>query len=332
MVRFRTEVNVATPDRLLSYASKLMLMGSCFTENIGIRFIEGRFNANLNPFGILYNPLSIARAIDHLVGNSVIDESNLWQHNGLWHHFDFHGRFSSLIREQAIKAMNEAISAGHQSLKQAEVLFITYGTAYVFEDVETQMVVGNCHKLPANRFYRYRLTPNEVIEAIAQMMDKILMFNPTLEVVFTVSPVRHLKDSAHGNQLSKSTLLLAVDEIVGRYRTASYFPAYELVLDDLRDYRFYDIDMVHPNTQASDYVWEKLVSGLLDEQAMEYLKETEQLNRARQHRPLFRESLEYRKFLESNLQKVDALMKKYPLAQLNADWDYFSTELEGLTQ
>ncbi len=307
----------------ISYNSVLLFMGSCFSENIGEKFTERRFNAMINPFGVLYNPVSVKQSIEILLNRSLFDGDMLFKHEGLWHSFYHHSRFSSPDKDEVVETINKSIVEGHEKLKIADFLFITFGSAWIFQDVEDERIVANCHKLPASRFRRFRLNVDEIVESYSQLMVALKEFNPDLNIVLTVSPVRHWKDGAHGNQLSKSVLLLAIDELVSRFSKVGYFPSYELVMDDLRDYRFYAEDMLHPGSLAVDYIWDRLSDMYFDAKAGEYVREMEKVIRAVSHKPFNRKGDEYRKFAKRESERLKEMIKRFPGVDLTEYYDFF---------
>ena len=262
--------NLTTPviaSRLpftLDFASGIVSLGSCFADEIGARLQESDFLIDINPFGALYNPASIASALQRIIDDHPIGEEDLVQHEGLWHSWHHHGSFSRPTQEECLATCNNRIHQAHAALKEASLLMVTFGTAWVFE--HKGMVVANCHKLPPQEFVRRRMTVEEIVALWSPLLQKLSTFNPQLTTLFTVSPIRHMADGAHGNQLSKATLLLAVDELLSSltsHLSPCYFPAYEIVLDELRDYRFYGPDMTHPTPLAVDVVWERFQSATM---------------------------------------------------------------------
>ena len=320
--RFRTEIQIQKPQIPVSYSSGLSFMGSCFAETIGEKFKESRFKTCINPFGILYNPVSVAQSLELLMEPVAFSENDLINRAGLWHSFHHHGKFSSPDKGLALTLINKSMNEGSSFLRHTDFLFITFGTSYVYEHIKLGKVVSNCHKFPATEFNRYRLEVDEIVELYKTLIVKLLVFNPKIKIVFTVSPVRHWKDGAHGNQVSKSVLLLAIDQLETLFDHVSYFPSYELLLDDLRDYRFYSEDLLHPNSLASEYIWEK-IRNLFDDNTKQFCNETLQLQKARNHRPLFPDSVEYSNFLETMLEKVNHLIDRYPDANFISDRDFF---------
>ena len=238
----------------VDYSTGIVSLGSCFADEIGARLQEGDFHVEQNSFGALYNPASIAAAVRRLMEDREIGMEDLVDHEGLWHSWHHHGSFSRTTPEETLAVCNDRIHLAHKALKEASLLMVTFGTAWVFE--KEGEIVANCHKLPPQMFVRSRMTVEEITALWQPLLQELEAYYPKLNVLFTVSPIRHMADGAHGNQLSKSTLLLAVDQLVDGNRFF-YFPSYEIVLDELRDYRFYDEKMTHPTSVAVDVVWER---------------------------------------------------------------------------
>ena len=242
----------------IDYSTGIVSLGSCFADEIGARLQEGDFHVELNPFGALYNPASIAAAVRRLVDDSPIGREDLVQNEGYWHSWHHHGSFSRATAGATLMVCNSRLHRAHAALGEASLLMVTFGTAWVFE--RKGAIVANCHKVAPQEFARRRMTVEEIVALWQPLLEELAAYYPGLHVLFTVSPIRHMADGAHGNQLSKSTLLLAVDQLIAqnsRLKTLSYFPAYEIVLDELRDYRFFDEKMTHPTSVAVDVVWER---------------------------------------------------------------------------
>ena len=263
MPQLNTPVNVSPLPVQIDADSVVVSLGSCFADEIGQRMLQGGFNVDVNPFGTLYNPASVAAALERLIEDREVGEDDLVQHEGLYHSWHHHGSFSRPTVEETLEACNNRIHAAHSLLLKADVLLVTFGTAWVFErkmESVERSVVANCHKLPASTFERRRMSVGEIVELWRPLIQKLSAANHQLSTIFTVSPIRHMADGAHGNQLSKSTLLLAIDQLLSILDSQfpiSYFPAYEIVLDELRDYRFYAADMVHPSPLAADIVYSR---------------------------------------------------------------------------
>ena len=267
----------------VDYSTGIVSLGSCFADEIGARLQEGDFHVELNPFGALYNPASIAAAVRRLMEDREIGMEDLVEHEGLWHSWHHHGSFSRTTPEETLAACNGRIQQAHKALKEASMLMVTFGTAWVFE--KEGEIVANCHKLPPQMFVRRRMTVEEIVALWQPLLQELSTYYPKLNVLFTVSPIRHMADGAHGNQLSKSTLLLAVDELVRNTR-CHYFPSYEIVLDELRDYRFYDEKMTHPTSVAVDVVWERFQRATMLPAIREQAHYNAKQHKREQHIPL----------------------------------------------
>jgi hypothetical protein len=327
---FRTVVKLDAYAPLIGVNSRVMLMGSCFAENIGDAFHRNRLPVLVNPTGIVYNPFSIARSLELLINNEEILREDLTSQDERWHSFDFHGRFSDVDPDQALRKMNHSLKQGRAFLKEASYLMLTLGTANVYERRDNGQVVANCHKFPNAFFVRRLLDYRQIVDQWQVLIDQLSDFNPNLNVVFTVSPVRHWKDGAHGNQVSKSVLFLAIDELGRRFDQVSYFPSYEIIMDELRDYRFYDESMLHPSAQAVRYVWSCFEKALLSPEAREYIRQTTKIASAREHRLLGQPTQAYRQFLDRMLTLVEEVETKYSVSHLQNDRLYFKSLLEKL--
>lgn len=272
-IELQTRVEVPTMPFSLDYASGIISLGSCFSDEIGNRLKDSGFHVELNPFGTLYNPASIASALRRMIYQREIGMDDLVEHERLWHSWHHHGSFSRATAEECLEACNSRLHQAYEALKHANMLMITFGSAWVYE--YEGAVVANCHKLPQRNFVRRCLSVDDIVTLWQPLLEELHACYPTLHTVFSVSPIRHIGDGLHGNQLSKATLLLAIEELVDKdlppmprkkkgSRTPEpdkaqtlYFPAYEIVLDELRDYRFYDPDMIHPSTLAVEVVWDR---------------------------------------------------------------------------
>ena len=309
MMKLYTTVHVAPSEKKIGYGDKILLLGSCFADNIGAKFEEHYFQTTINPFGTLYNPASIAKAVlDMGYGPSGM---GLVEHNGLWHSMMHHGSYSGVDKEEVIARCEESRIQMRETLQQASVVIVTFGTAWVYE--YNGEVVANCHKLPANRFVRRRLTVDEIVN----MWQPILAAMPDKHWIFTVSPIRHIKDGLHENQVSKAILLQAVDRLTSIQSNSlmgskSYFPSYEIMLDELRDYRFYAEDMVHPSAVAVDYIWQRFVETYMTTDTQQEMRILHQLWRDRHHRFLHPDSPEAEQFAEHIKTRLQALQPRYP--------------------
>jgi len=304
-------------------------MGSCFTENIGSRLKELKFPAEVNPFGVLYNPVSIKNSVEILMEGRKFTGSDLNYGNGLWYSFSHHSSFSHADRDTCVKNINVAIDRASRVLEKAAFLFITFGTARVYRLRETSVSVSNCHKLPHDRFSHLLLTVDEIVDSYVPFINKLKSFNRGLRIVFTVSPVRHWKDGANGNQVSKATLILAVSKLVGIFEDAAYFPAYELVMDDLRDYRFYEKDMIHINDQGVDYIWRRFVKSFIGRDQEPLMKEVAGIMQGVKHRPFNPLSEQYLGFLNNLLGQMSKIEKSNRLIDFSDERGQVMSAIEN---
>ena len=298
-MKLYTSVNIAPSARQIEYGDKILLLGSCFADNIGAKFSEHYFQATINPFGTLYNPASIALSLTDI--QSPIPDNQIIHHNGLWHSMMHHGAFSDKDKEQLIARCEQSRALLQRALMEATTVIITFGTSWVYEMEDR--VVANCHKLPANRFTRRCLTVDEIVE----MWQPIVASMPDKHWIFTVSPIRHVKDGLHANQISKAILLQAVDQL-----GQSYFPSYEIMMDELRDYRFYAEDMVHPSAVAVEYIWQRFVDTYMIQDTQTEMRVLNQLWRDNQHRMLHPETDEARSFVQRLAERKAQLQQRYP--------------------
>lgn len=308
---FRTKISPEKTDVRIDHRSTLMLLGSCFSQNIGQKLLDGNFDVDVNPFGVLYNPSSIAKSLTLLLDGKKFTREDLFEDRGFFNSFHHHSSFSSTDESECLFRINDSAIRASAKLSGLNVLIVTFGTSYVFSLKKTGKVVSNCHKIPASFFERKRLTVSQIVDEWGDLLIKLRERNPQLKVVFTVSPIRHWKDGAHGNQLSKSILLLAIDELQHKHRNISYFPSYELLLDDLRDYRFYAEDMIHPNEMAISYIWEYFAAMYFSEETKNIIKEWRQLVKSSQHRTQNEMSKEYQDFLKNIMDKLLIFKSKY---------------------
>ena len=323
-----TQISPLQPP--LRHSDRLIVMGSCFAEHIGRRLVEMKWRAQVNPFGVLYNPLSISEALERMLACRPYTEDELvYFPDGGWNTWLHHSRYSHPDKGEALAAINASFMQASALLRQADMLIVTLGTAWVYRLKETGQVVGNCHKVPERDFLRQRLTVEEIVDTYTALLAQLWAVNPGVRVLFTVSPVRHLKDTLHGNQLSKAMLLLAVDELCSRYpEQLHYFPAYEVVMDELRDYRFYAEDMAHPSMQAVEYVWERFVEYMTAPEAQAFMVQWSKLARALAHRPFHPEGEEYKQFVHQNIVRINALKETYTYLEVQNEIDTCHTLLE----
>ena len=320
---FRLEFDPPSLSKKIDLSDTIMLVGSCFTEHVFNYLVASKFCAVQNPNGVLFNPDSIANTLSRYVQNKHVSSVELFEKNGLWNHWDFHSNLSCTSQEESLVRMNEAISSAHSFLKHAQWLIITLGSAYVYE-LEGGQIVANCHKMPASFFTKRMLDPEEIISTYTKTIAALKQFNHNLNIIFTISPVRHLRDGFVENNRSKSVLIHAVNKLTSQQDYIYYFPSYELVIDDLRDYRFYAEDMVHPNYQATRYVWEKFCTAAINGRSREVMKELDQLNMAFHHKPLHPDSTEHMKFKNKYKEITQSLAERFPSIDLSKEISHFS--------
>ncbi|MDE6321534.1 MAG: GSCFA domain-containing protein [Muribaculaceae bacterium] len=307
-MQFRTQVKPLDKQGLIDHSQRVLMIGSCFTENIGSRLTSSLFNVSVNPFGPLYNPLSIARSIDLLASQKVYTPDDTFCAEGLWHCYDFHSRFSSAHQSHALELMNRSIEA----YQPPQVLILTLGSDAAFINKATGEVVANCHKQPQSHFELVHCSISTMRDALTGCIDKLRQVSPSLQVIFTVSPVRHLSYGASTNSRAKGRLIEAAMSIADDDPKVSYFHAYEIMMDDLRDYRFYATDMIHPSEIAVDYIFELFSQSYFTPTTQKLADECEALTRRLRHRPMSDNVANHQKFMDSTLQLAKSMMKKHP--------------------
>ncbi len=306
------------PEKL-TYQQTSLFIGSCFTESIGEEMQKHKFKTTINPNGILFNPASISMALRRYVKNDWLTENELFFANDCWNSWEHHSRFSNPDKKNGLEKINKNISSAHISLKNADWLFITFGTSFIYN--RNDRVVGNCHKQPQKEFVKSMMTSAEIVLDYSKLFAELLKFNPKLKIVLTVSPVRHVKDGVVENNLSKARLIDAVHQLTGKQ--VFYFPAYELVVDDLRDYRFYEEDLVHPNGQAIDYVFQKFSDANFDEKTKQLFQSLKEIVAAKEHRPFNAETAAHKKFAEEFSERCKKLQAANPEMDLKEELKYF---------
>ncbi len=322
-MEFRLAFDPPAFQQKIHIHDKIIMVGSCFTDHMHAYFSTYKFNCLDNPHGTLFNPISIFKSIEQYIVKQEIKQEELFYQNGIWNHWDFHSRLSHHEKDIAVNSMNSAISNAHDFLKQSNWLIITLGSGFVYEYKE-QFIVANCHKVPTADFKKRMLSIQEIEDAFKHLYLKLKSLNPELKFVFTISPVRHLRDGFVENNRSKSVLIHSVSNLIND-EDVLYFPSYELIIDDLRDYRFYAEDMVHPNYLSTQYVWEKFCITCIDGKTRAFMKELDQLNNAVKHIPMHPKSKDHLKFMEKFKQIALDLSSRFP--ELN--WD---KELAHFTQ
>lgn len=328
---FRTKIQLPPGKFSMNQNQRITLIGSCFAEEVGKRLESDKFPCDLNPFGVLYNPLSIAQALQQLLDNKIYEEKDLFFEGGLWHSWMHHSSFSAPTSEECLKRVNFFLLTGEKNLPNWGVLILTLGSNRFYRYKKTGQVVGNCHKVPEKEFEVEDLSVSEIVSALLPVLERLHEVNPKLQVLFTVSPIRYLKYGLHESMLGKSVLLLAANELQQRHPDyVHYFPAFEIMLDDLRDYRFYAPDMVHPSDVAVDYIYECFKACYFDKIALAVSQEWKEIDKALHHKPFNPESESYKLFIAKTKTKIEQLSQKYPLISVQKELELCNTILDKL--
>ena len=326
-------------DRI-NYRDPALLIGSCFTEHIGKHLKEMKFPICQNPYGILFDPYSVANSIISIIHDREYDEKDLFYFNELWQSWQHHSLFSHSIKETCLEQINMSVGVGHGFLKNAKWLMITLGSSFSYrisdlapQECRTNALgpageVANCHRAPMNWFRKWMMRIEEINAVLDNALHQLFQFNPSIQVIFTVSPVRHIRDGVVENNRSKARLIEVVHNLADKFSGIHYFPAYELVIDVLRDYRFYDLDLVHPNYLATSFVLEQFELNCIDEESRILMEELKKINQAKRHRPNRPETMAHAQFLKLQAEKIAQLKIKYPTLDMEADLKYFQ-EVDG---
>mgnify|MGYP002521398835 CR=1 FL=1 len=310
---FRTTIHIADNMGIMHHSDHFMMLGSCFSDNIGGKLRQAMIDVNINPFGTLYNPFSIASSVCRIIDASPERGIDLFQGSGVWNSFNFHSRYSLPDKDATLALMNEQIEKAHRHLQSCHTLIVTLGTAVVYRLKDTGQVVANCHKVPQHHFTRRMAGVDEITTELSAMVERVHDFSPSCRILFTVSPIRHIADGLEVNSLSKATLRVAIDSVRRAHRGfVSYFPAYEILMDDLRDYRFYATDMVHPSEVAIAYIWQIFQAAYFDDASSQAIARCERVMKRLTHRHMTanRETIE--RFNADTKAVVANLVKEYP--------------------
>jgi hypothetical protein len=328
---FMINITIRQPARQVNYRDKIMLVGSCFTEHIGNSLEELKFTVLQNPNGILFDPDSVCRSLNSYVTNKKYSEKDFFQLNDVWHSWEHHSRYSNVNLKEAVRIINDSQQKAHEFLAEAKWLIITLGSSFSYRLTPQPPLhmwkggepVANCHRAPPQWFQKDIRSIEQIGSQFVQCLDKLFAFNPWLNIIFTVSPVRHFRDGVVENNRSKARLIEAVHELANKNDRVYYFPAYELVIDVLRDYRYYDVDLVHPNYMATEFVLEKFEEACIDEESRHMIKEIEPIVVARKHKAFQPETRAHQQFLKEHLQKAKTLQKKYSFLDFEEEIGYF---------
>ena len=328
-MKFRYEFDIAKLREPITHRHKLLLIGSCFTENIGEKFNRYKFTTLQNPNGILFNPVSVADALTDYMDDRKFTNADLFHYNEVWNSWRHHSRFSGITQDEALEKINTSAIAANRFLKEAGYLFITLGSSWIYAltgkalNANEGLVAANNHKAPSDWFNRRLMMAEEVVQMLEDVIQRLAHFNPSLKIIFTISPVRHLREGVVENNRSKAVLIQAVHHLVAKFDQLYYFPAYELVIDDLRDYRYYAEDLVHPNYFATEYVWEKLTAACMNEKTRLLMQEIHSVNLAFKHKAFNENSIQHKKFLQSFYNKTAALQESHPFLDFSKELIYF---------
>jgi len=322
-MEFQLPIQVDTLPDPIGYTDKIMLTGSCFTEHIGNALRDWKFDVLQNPNGILFDPASVASSLVAYMDNRPYGEEDLVYFNELWQSWQHHSQFSHVDKGEALRGINKSLGRAHTFLKEAKWLIVTLGSSFSYRLVQNGIPVANCHRAPAQTFRKHLMTIEEINTALDNCLYRLFQFNPSLQIIFTVSPVRHIRDGVVENNRSKARLIEVVHHLVNKFSRLWYFPAYELVIDVLRDYRFYDIDMVHPNYPATQFVLENFTRHYINKEAQAVLEEVKKIVIARRHKPFQPTTQAHQRFLQDQLEKARDLAKRCPFLDLGEEMEYF---------
>ncbi len=311
----------------LDHQTPCLCLGSCFVEHIGSYLTENHFPVCINPFGIVYQPAAIAAVLERIVDGQPYQASELFCVQDVWRHFDFHSRYAHPDRATALDIINRQLAEAHAFLQQTQVLIITLGTAATYTLVPDGRVVVNCHKQAGSRFERRRYSPAENEQLLQAAIARAQNLRPGLQVILSLSPVRHLREGLLENQRSKASLLLAIDALCARQEHIHYFPSYEIMLDEFRDYRYYDSDLTHPSTLAVRLICERFARAFFSEKTQQLCDQLAALRAAVAHRPFFPQTTAHQQFVTQQLQKIQALREKYPFLQLTSEENILYSQL-----
>ncbi|AWH85094.1 GSCFA domain-containing protein [Flavobacterium album] len=314
-MKFTTQIPIQKSDHPIDYNSRVLSLGSCFAVNIGQKFSHFKFRNTTNPFGILFHPLALEKFIGFAVHEKTFTEVDIFFHNERWHCFDAHSDLSHPDKDVLIQNLNNAVALANAEIKNATHLIMTLGTAWLYRHVQNGELVANCHMVPQKNFTKELLPVATISESLKNSITMVKQANPAAQIIFTVSPVRHIKDGFIQNQWSKANLISALQETLNtepETRNLSYFPSYEIMMDELRDYRFYAEDMIHPNRTAIDYIWERFTEAFITSEAQITMKMADSIQKGLQHRSFNPDSQQHRNFVSGLNDKIAALQQQHP--------------------
>ena len=323
-MKLMLDIEIKSPKNKITYEDKFFLIGSCFTEHIGKRLEDLKFPVLQNPNGILFDPISVTKSIHSYLEPKSYNKEDLFFLNELWQSWNHHSHFSGINKLEVLAKINESQRAAHNHLAKASWLVVTLGSSFSYHLQENNQSVANCHRAPGQTFTKHLLTVEETHTALTKTIKNLQLFNPNLKIIFTISPVRHIRDGVIENNRSKARLIEAVHQITDTYDHVHYFPAYELVIDILRDYRFFDIDLVHPNYSATEFVFSQFERSYFDEQTIAHMEDIRKIMNAFKHKPFHPDTDAHLAFLQNSFQKVNFLQQQLPDLDFNKELNYFS--------
>lgn len=330
---FRTTIKLEKDAFSINQNHKILLLGSCFAEEIGCHLQSDKFSCDVNPFGVLYNPYSICQAIEFILSAKLFTKQDLFYTDGLWHSWMHHGSFSRANEEECLRLINDRLLASRQYLFQSDLIIITLGSNRCFRYKKTGEIVGNCHKVAEREFEVCDMGLDQINTLFSSTLKKVFEVNQNVKIIFTVSPIRYLKYGLHESMIGKSTLLLAIEKLQNSFKgNVHYFPAFEIQVDDLRDYRFYAEDMVHPSTIAVDYIYQCFKNCYFDREAVNFATEWRAIEKALNHKPFYPSSPNYKLFIENTKNKIEQIHQKYPTISVEKEWNLCTTILNKLQQ
>lgn len=312
-MQFRTQIPISKSNNPIDYNSKILSVGSCFAENMAEKFDYFKFQNETNPFGIIFNPVSIEKLFGRVCKEQLFTEKDVFFYNERWHSFEVHSDLSNADRQELLETLNKAVTETNKKIKEATHIIITFGTSWIYRNIESTEIAANCHKVPQKQFSKELLSVEVIQKSIQNTIDLIQTLNPNINFIFTISPVRHIKDGFVENQLSKSHLFTALHSALNTEHlklNTEYFPSYEIMMDELRDYRFYKEDMLHPNQIAIDYIWKLFSENYISQESISTMQEVDEIQKSLRHRSFNPESEQHQKFLAKLQQKMNLLEEK----------------------
>lgn len=311
-MQFTTKIPIEKFQNQITYESEIWSLGSCFAENIGDKLNYYKFQNTTNPFGIIFNPVSLEKLVNRIVNKIEFTEKDIFFHNDLWHCYEVHSELSNPDKEVFLNTLNKILTVTHSQIALLTHCLVTYGTSWVYRNNASGEIVANCHKVPQKQFTKELLSVEDIENSITNLISLVHQINKNVNFIFTISPVRHIKDGFVENNISKAHLISALHSSIFHFPTSSYFPSYEILLDELRDYRFYKEDMLHPNQVAIDYIWERFRESAISENAFEIITEVETIQKALAHKPFNPDSESHLKFIENTQRKISNLQSRLP--------------------